>query len=80
MTTKRTPAHTIRVGRVKAAIWANETEKHGALYNVTVSRTYRVGDTFKGTSSFGRNDLPLVCKALDQAHTWILQLPQKKAE
>ena len=31
------------------------------------------GDEWKSSYSFGREDLPLVCKALDHAHTWIFQ-------
>ncbi|KAB2944615.1 MAG: hypothetical protein F9K17_11025 [Phycisphaerae bacterium] len=71
MTTKQKPAHTIRLGSIKAAIWANQTEKNGVRFNVTVCRLYKDGDTWKQTESFGRDDLPIVVKVLDQAHTWI---------
>jgi len=64
------PVHEIRFGSVKAAIWANETES-GVRYNVTVARLYRDGDSWKSTDSFGRDDLPLLAKAVDLAHTWI---------
>lgn len=70
-TNKQKPAHTIKVGRVKAAIWSNKTEKGGTRHNVTVTRLYKDGDTWKDSQSFGRDEIPLVIKALDQAHTWI---------
>ncbi|MBL8819938.1 MAG: hypothetical protein JNL58_28190 [Planctomyces sp.] len=36
-------------------------------------RMYKEGDQWKDSSTFGRDDLPLVSKLLDQAHSWIFQ-------
>ncbi len=58
------------MGRIKAAIWENSTD-NGTRHNVTVSRLYKDGDQWKDSSSFGRDDLPLVAKVVDQAHSWI---------
>ncbi len=69
---KQKPAHEIRLGRVKATIWANETE-NGTRHNVTVSRIYKDGDEWKQPTSFGRDDLPLVAKVVDLAHLWIYE-------
>jgi len=66
---KQKPAHEIRLGRIKATIWENETE-NGTRHNVTISRLYKDGDQWKQTTSFGREDLPLVAKVADLAHTW----------
>ena len=66
---KQKPAHEIRLGRIKATIWENETE-NGTRHNVTLSRIYKDGDQWKQTSSFGRDDLPLVAKVADLVHTW----------
>jgi hypothetical protein len=66
------PIHEIRLGKCKAAIWANPTE-HGTRYNVTFLRIYKQDDQWETTSSFGRDDLPLVAKLADQAHTWIYE-------
>lgn len=68
--TKARPVHEFRLGRIRAAIWENETP-NGTRHNVTVSRLYKDGDDWKDSTSFGRDDLPLVGKVLDQAHTWI---------
>lgn len=76
---KQTPAHEIRLGAVKAAIWRNDTDK-GVRYNVTVSRLYKDGDDWKNTDSFGRDDLLLLCKVLDKAHTWIHEQAAQEAE
>lgn len=66
------PAHEVRIGRIRAAIWANPTT-HGVRHNVTVSRLYKEGDLWKDSPSFGRDDLPLVAKVLDRAHSWIFE-------
>ena len=68
--TKNRPVHEIRLGRIKAAIWENDTQ-NGTRHNVTVSRLYKEGDTWKDSTSFGRDDLPRVAKVADQAHSWI---------
>lgn len=67
---KTRPVHEVRVGRIRAAIWENETQ-NGARHNVTISRLYKDGDEWKDTASFGRDDLPLVAKVTDLAHSWI---------
>lgn len=69
---KQQPVHEIRLGAVKAAIWENETSV-GIRHNVTVSRLYKEGDEWRNTDSFGRDDLPLVAKVVDQAHSWIFE-------
>lgn len=66
------PVHEIRMGRIRAAIWKNDTSS-GTRHNVTIERLYKDGEEWKSTSSFGRDDLPLVAKVADQAHTWIFE-------
>lgn len=70
--TNQKPAHEIRLGSIKATIWENETSV-GTRHNVTVSRIYKDGDQWKQTESFGRDDLQLLAKVVDLAHTWIFQ-------
>lgn len=69
---KTRPVHEIRLGRIRAAIWRNETEG-GVRHNVTLSRIYKDGNDWKDSGSFGRDDLPLVAKVVDLAHTWIFE-------
>ena len=69
--TKARTVHEFRLGRIKAAIWENETQ-NGARHNVTLTRIYRdADDQWRDSSSFGRDDLPLVAKVVDRAHDWI---------
>jgi hypothetical protein len=75
---KKRPVHELRLGRIRAAIWENETEI-GTRHNVTVSRLYKDGDDWKDSTSFGRDDLPLVGKVCDLAHSWIFEQAAERA-
>ena len=69
------PVAEVRVGAVKAAIWPNKTESGAVRYNVTFSRIYKDAQgEWKSTSSFGRDDLLVVAKVADQAHTRIFEV------
>ena len=74
MTSNTKPVDEVRFGAVKAAIWRNETD-NGSRFNVTFSRSYKNGDgNWKSTSSFRRDDLLVVAKLADQAHSRIFQI------
>lgn len=64
------PAQEIRLGAVRAAIWRNETE-NGPRFNTTFSRIYKDGEQWNHSESFGREELLVVAKVADLAHTWI---------
>src|SRR5262245_44380629 len=67
------PVHEVRLGRVKAAIWANETE-HGVRHGVTLSRVYKDRDgKWQTSDSFGRDELLVLAKVCDLAHSWICE-------
>jgi hypothetical protein len=70
---KNQPVNTLRLGRVKATIWVNKTEK-GIFYSVQIVRIYRDEDQWKESSCFNRDDLPLVAKLADLAHTSIFEI------
>ena len=74
---KDKPAHQIRLASIKAAIWKNDTDA-GVRFNTTFSRLYKEGDEWKSTDSFGRDDLLLLAKVADQAHTWICEQSKEK--
>lgn len=88
MTQEKTkPVAEIRVGRIKAAIWKNSNE-NGDLYNVTFSRLYRLDEAkrenkkdkgWRNSDSFGRDDLLLLAKIADQAHSYIIESPLSAA-
>ena len=76
---RRRPVKQVRIGRILAAIWRQESEEGRPFYNVTVQRLYKLdepgpeGEEWGYSDSFGRRDLLEVGKVLDHAHTWIVR-------
>jgi hypothetical protein len=67
------PLKTLRLGRLKAAIWENSSEQQ-TFHNVKFARTYMDQDKkFHDTDSFGRDDLLVLSKLADQAHTFVCE-------
>jgi len=70
------PAHVVRLRNIRAALWANDTE-FGVRYNVTCARLYKDNEgQWRTSDGFGRDDLLLLAKVLDLAHTWICEQVQ----
>jgi hypothetical protein len=72
--TANRPVQTIRYGSVRAAIWCNVVDNGNAsrpMYNVTFSRSYKDGVEWKDSTSFGPDDLLVLAKAANDAHTFI---------
>lgn len=70
MTSNQKPLHEIKVGRIRATVWPNESDRR-SWFTVTVTRSYRDGEQWKTTTSFNRDELPLVAKAAEMAYEWI---------
>lgn len=69
---KNRPAHEVRFGSVRAVIWSNQTEGGAAMFNVTVSRSYKASDgSWRDSDSFGRQDLLPLALALQHAFAWV---------
>ncbi len=78
MTSNTKPVDEVRIGAVKAAIWRNETD-NGSRFNVTFSRSYKDSEgEWKNTHSFRRDDLLVVAKVADQAHSRIFELQREE--
>jgi hypothetical protein len=80
MSDKTKPAHKLRNRTLSVTIWKNESEK-GPWYSVTPSRSYRQGEEWKESDSFGEDDLLPLAKLLDEAYSWIVntQRAERKA-
>src|SRR5690348_12075810 len=68
------PVHSVRYGAIRGAVWRNVVDNGNAsrpMYNVTISRSYRDGDEWKESSSFGYEDLLVAAKILDDCHSFI---------
>jgi hypothetical protein len=80
MEKKTRPAHEVKLGRVRAAIWPNET-KNGTRYGVTVGRLYKTEEGgWRTSTSLDLEDLLLAAKALNEADTWIREQALAKSE
>jgi hypothetical protein len=78
VTEKRRPAHEVRLGRVKATVWANHHAEQGIWYSVLITRLYKDDQgQWQSAAAYGRDDLLLVAKVADLAHTWIFQMHQQ---
>ena len=64
------PVHVIRFGLIKCEIFARHT-RSGDRFVVTPTRLFRNGEQWQESKQFFREDLLLLAKALDLAHTWI---------
>lgn len=76
---KNRPVHVVRFGSIKAVVWRNETTA-GPICNVTVSRSYKDGDQWKESNSFGYDDLLPLAKCLDLAHSWIHDAKENESQ
>lgn len=74
------PVIDLRIGAVRAAIWANDHD--GETYHTTsFSRLYKTEEgEWRDTVSFRRDDLLPLAKLADQAHTRILELQRQARE
>lgn len=70
--TKKAPVAKVRVGSVTANIWENVTDK-GTFQNVTVESRYKDGEgKWHSSRSFKLSELLALAKAVDMAHTRII--------
>jgi len=64
------PVFSCRHRALKAAVWQNESEK-GPFFNVTVSRSYKDGETWRESTSFGYDDILPIAELLRTCHGFI---------
>jgi hypothetical protein len=70
MTTTNKPVHEIKQGRIRAAIWANESQS-GTRHTVSLERLYKQEGSWKRATSFYADDVPNLTKVLTEAQGWI---------
>ena len=69
------PVHHIRHGAVSASIWRQETDQ-GPVFNVSFQRSYKEGDDWKTSASFGRGNLLVLSLIAARAFEWISNQPR----
>jgi len=74
MSDTKKPAAKINLHPVSAAIWRNQNPK-GIFYSVTFERSFKDdAGKWQTSSTFNANDLLLLAKVADQAHSEIVKL------
>lgn len=66
----KSPETTFRIGMNSASVFVNEIEGEGGkrkVRSVSLQRSYKDGDDWKYTSSFGLADLPAAIRVLELA-------------
>jgi hypothetical protein len=72
--TAKPPVAKIRVGLITGSIWERDSDK-GTFYAVTFERRYRDSEgNFKSSHSYDTQDLLVLAKVADLAHSKILEL------
>src|ERR1051325_328483 len=69
------PVKVIRLRGVSTSIFANQGKSDGrdiTFHQVSIQRSYKDGDEWKQTTSFGRDDLPVLDLVLKRAWEFIL--------
>lgn len=77
--TTNLPVFTCRHRALKAAVWKNETE-NGVMFNTTVSRSYRDGEHWRQSDSFGYDDVLIIAELLRACHGFISHEMAKQTE
>ena len=63
--TAHPPVDDIRIGRIKAAIWANTAANGRIRHNVSLTRLYKTNAGWRHSQSFGQDDLQVVATVVD---------------
>jgi hypothetical protein len=75
----RGPVFSCRHRALKAAVWRNETDNSGVMFNTTISRSYKTdGDQWAESQSFGWDDLLIVAELLRTCYGYIAREMSKQ--
>jgi hypothetical protein len=73
---KKRPIKKFRGGNIQVAAWANKSTK-GTWFSVTISRGYKdERGQWQDSNGFAIQDIPLLCRLLDQAYDYLYNLPR----
>ena len=77
------PLKVFRLRGISASVFENHsknTERAATFHKVSLQRTYKDGDEFKTTTSFGRDELPICMHLMQQAWAFILDAESKRGQ
>ncbi len=69
------PVAKLRLGLINASIWQRTTSESDTFYSVSFERRYKdAQDNWQSTHSYNADDLLVLAKLADQAHTEIAKI------
>jgi len=74
------PVKKFQLRGISASLFENKSENGSSFYKVSITRTFKDGDRFKTTSTFSRDDLPIVETLARQAWHEILKRESSPAK
>ncbi len=83
--TGQKPVAKFQAGQISAALWENEIEMKGrtvTILKATVQRRYKdhKTDTWKSSSSFNRNEIPLAIYCLQKCFEKIVETQSEQSD
>lgn len=69
MTVRR--EHAVKRGLIQVKVRCRQY-RTGIRFSIRTSRLFKDGDVWRESQRFGRDDIPVLRLALDEAHTWML--------
>lgn len=78
MSNENKPVHRIRLSTISASIFKNTSSDGNSFFNAQFDRSYKSGEEWKHTKSFGRDDLLNLAKVSDLVHSWIHEQQQNE--
>jgi hypothetical protein len=68
--TTNKPVHRSRVGAVSCSVFLNKTKEGTEFPSAVISRSYKSGDTFKESNSYGARHLAELAALVASLQTW----------
>ena len=72
------PVKVFKQRAISASVFSNKAKSGGTFHACVLQRTYKVGDEFKHSSSFTRDELPVARHLLEQAWEFILDAESRE--
>jgi hypothetical protein len=66
-TTTKKPEKTFRFAHIEVSVWKQQTSNGEIFLNANVSRSFKKGEEWRRTSSFGTRDIPVLIMQLKEA-------------
>ncbi len=65
------PVHRDRVGAVSCSVFLNKTKEGKQFPSAVISRSYKSGDTFKDSNSYGARHLAELAALVARLQSWL---------